>query len=145
MGRTRMDAETKERYIRWQGYRIQQFSSANNLFLAFAVAALGFWTQLLANSQFEIKEWNNVQLLWAFAGLSASATAGSVLVVIRLVDFRLTADIVKEGKRAKPYKRTLSSFLGKLSWGLLLTQIVTFGLGVERLTTSFLLVYGVRL
>lgn len=140
-----MKAETRERYVRWQDYRIQQFTFANSLFLAFAVTALGFWAQLLANSQFEIKGWNKAQLLWAFAGLGASAIAGSILVVMRLVDFRLTADIVKEGKKVKPYKRTLSNLFGKLSWGFLLAQILSFGIGVERLTTSFLLVYGIRL
>ena len=112
----------RERYNRWQGYRISQFSSSVNLFLSFAVASLGFAINLKLNNNF-----NNIYMLvtvikfWSF-----SALFGSIVTISRLIDFRLTARKVKTGRAC--YSLIAKKF-GLITWTFFYLQVIAYAVG----------------
>ncbi|MFS1526276.1 hypothetical protein ACL7TT_19610 [Microbulbifer sp. 2304DJ12-6] len=82
-----MNTETRERYLRWQNFRITQFSFAINLFLGFGVASLAFAiNQKLSESSKIVGDIDSVISWWA-----ASCVLGCFATIVRLLDFRYTA------------------------------------------------------
>jgi len=114
-----MEPEQKERYVRWQNYRITQLSFSINLFLGFAVASLAYAInlKLTPNSQntdllvFIVKWWS-----WS-AGLGCSAT------VSRLLDFRYTAKKIKFGGKFNSF---MAKYLGSVTWVAFWGQLFTY-------------------
>lgn len=111
-----MNDRSGEQYIRWQDYRIQHFTFANNLFLTFSVAAIGFWMSLLTDPSFEPRGIGKPTFFWALILLASSAIAGSGVVLLRLWDFRLTAQVTRMDESKNKRIRKIAKYLGLLSW-----------------------------
>lgn len=132
-----------ERVVRWDAYRINQLSYANNLLLTLNLAFLGFLT---TKNTLELAPGfllGSIQILCGVS-LIASFVSGLLLVLNRLKDFRLTAKLTKKRRRNKREKKTYCSnldyeinklrkktkYLGNRSWCLFNWQIWTFSIGV---------------
>lgn len=118
-----MDQEQKERYVRWQNYRINQLTFSINLFLGFAVASLAYIINLKVKNTAEL---NTADLFVAIYWWSSSAIAGSIATLSRLLDFRYTAQKIKDSSTSDKRKAKL---LGKITWGLFWVQVITYVAG----------------
>lgn len=118
-----MDQEQKERYVRWQYYRINQLTFSINLFLGFAVASLAYVINLKITSSVSL---NQADLLWAIYWWSASAVAGSLATLTRLLDFRYTARKIKDSSESD---KRLAKALGKVTWGFFWVQVAAYLVG----------------
>ncbi len=115
-----MDQEQKERYVRWQNYRINQLTFSINLFLGFAVASLAYAINLKIESSAAL---NQAVLLWVIYWWSASAVAGSLATLTRLLDFRYTARKIKDSSASD---KRIAKTLGKVTWGLFWVQVAAY-------------------
>lgn len=117
-----MDQETKERYVRWQDYRIKQLSFSINLFLGFAIASLGYAIHLkLGETSSLTAQLSEIILWWA-----ASAIFGCLATVSRLLDFRYTAAKIKQGGLFSAY---IAKWCGPVTWGCFWVQLVAYVAG----------------
>ena len=118
----RMDTNTKERYVRWQNYRITQFSFAINLFLGFAIASLAF----AMNAKFDRKaipvEVLNVTIVW----WGISVLAGVLATLVRLLDFRYTAQKIMHGGA---FNEFMARYCGPITWSIFWIQVGSYALG----------------
>jgi len=135
-----MTDEAHERYIRWQDYRITQFSFAINLFLTFAVAALGFCLTLVKDSGFTPPIGSGLLLRHSVFSFAGSIVFGSLATLSRLWDFRFTAIKIRKSydgfrQRAAEF---LAKWLGGVSWSLFYLQLAGLAYGTTCLI--FLLV-----
>ncbi|NOZ09610.1 MAG: hypothetical protein GXP09_00975 [Gammaproteobacteria bacterium] len=118
-----MDQEQKERYVRWQNYRINQLTFSINLFLGFAVASLAYVINIRINN---INSSSNIALFLPIYWWSASAVLGTVASLSRLLDFRYTARKIKDSNACDKEK---AKFFGKVTWGSFWAQVATFVVG----------------
>src|SRR3989304_1936075 len=86
---------SRERFIRWQRYTIEQLTFALNLFLGLSVGALAFGLTLLRDDSFSVSGCSKVALSISLVALALSVVAGCAAVVTRLLDFRYTARKVR--------------------------------------------------
>jgi hypothetical protein len=139
----RMTDEDKERYVRWQDYRIRQFSFAINLFLSFAVAALGFCLTLIKDSGFTPPIGTGYVLRHAVFSLAGSIVLGSLATLSRLWDFRCTA--VKIEKKYEDWRQGTATFLAKwlggVSWSLFYFQLAALAYGAFCLISALITAY----
>lgn len=115
-----MDQEQKERYVRWQNYRINQLTFSINLFLGFAVASLAYVVNLKVAKTAGL---NQSDLLVAIYWWSASAFVGSIATLSRLLDFRYTARKIKD---SSIFDKMMAQLLGKVTWGLFWVQVFSY-------------------
>jgi hypothetical protein len=125
-----MDSEQKERYVRWQDYRINQLSFSINLFLSFGVASLAYAinlkiTKVAGVSQSEIV----LSIYW----WSASAVLGTIATLSRLLDFRYTARKIKDSSESDKCK---AKMLGKVTWSTFWAQVMTYLIGGYQFITK---------
>lgn len=118
-----MDQEEKERYVRWQNYRINQLTFSINLFLGFAVASLAFAVNLKVTNTAGL---NKADLLLAIYWWSSSGVAGSIATLSRLLDFRYTARKIKDSSASD---KRIAQILGKVTWGLFWVQVIAYIVG----------------
>ena len=118
-----MENEQKERYVRWQDYRINQLTFSINLFLGFAVASLAYVINMKLNLG---KELYNSQVYFVIYWWSASVILGTIASLSRLLDFRYTAKKIKD---AKPCDKEKAKFFGKVTWGTFWAQVLTYIIG----------------
>jgi len=139
--------DDKERYVRWQDYRITQFSFAINLFLTFAVAALGFSLALLKDSTFNPPSGSGLLLRHAIYSLAASVVFGTLTTLSRLLDFRCTS--IKIRKKYSDWRQRaaeiLAEWFGGVSWGLFYIQLASLAYGGFRLLSAILATYSEKL
>ncbi len=132
-----MNNEEKERFVRWQNYRITQFSFAINLFLTFSVAELGFCLALIKDPAFIPPIGMGYLLRNSAIGLASSIIFGSLATFSRLWDFRCTA--IKIRKKYADCRQDAAEILAKLigiaSWFLFYFQLAALAYG------TFCLVY----
>lgn len=114
-----MDTEQKERYVRWQNYRITQLSFTINLFLGFAGASLAYVINLKLNQNTQ----NPELLIFIIKWWSGSAAFGCLATVSRLLDFRYTAKKIKFGGKFNTF---MSNWLGPATWGAFWGQLLTY-------------------
>lgn len=136
-----------DRVVRWDSYRINQFSYTNNLLIGLNLAFLGFF---INQSGFKVScncYFITLQLLTGLL-LSVSFIIGLVTVLNRLQDFRKTAELTKRRKKKFEHDYNLKSHteievidsdirtlksetekLGTMTWILLRLQIWTFLIG----------------
>ena len=114
-----MDTEQKERYVRWQDYRITQLSFSINLFLSFAVASLAYAINLKLNDNTQ----NSDLLVFIIKWWSWSAVFGCLATVSRLLDFRYTAMKIKFRSRFNAF---MSKWLGTVTWSAFWVQLATY-------------------
>ena len=124
-----MDTEQKERYVRWQDYRITQLSFSINLFLSFAVASLAYVINLKLNEHTQ----NSDLLVFIIKWWSWSAVFGCLATVSRLLDFRYTAQKIKFGGGFNAF---MSKWLGPVTWGAFWGQLLTYIGGAYFFITS---------
>jgi len=117
-----MDQDQKERYVRWQNYRITQLSFSINLFLGFAVASLAYAINLkLGEVAHQALPLNCVIIVW-----SVSAGLGCVATVSRLLDYRYTARKIKDGGC---FNTLMAKCCGPVTWGCFWLQIIAYAIG----------------
>ena len=125
-----MTPEEKERYVRWQDYRVTQTSFVINLFLGFAVASLAY----AINLKFEGKPHGNAPLETTIILWAASTAAGALATMSKLLDYRHTARKIKYGG---VFNTFMAKWCGPVTWGCLWVQVVSYAGG------AFLFINGV--
>ncbi|MCX6219604.1 MAG: hypothetical protein NTZ69_01285 [Bacteroidia bacterium] len=136
-----------ERVVRWDSYRINQFSYTNNLLIGLNLAFLSFF---ITQSGFKINCNCCLLTLQLLTGLLllSSFLAGILTVLNRLQNFRKTAKLTKKRKMKFEHDNNIKSYsdiktinsdistlhvetikLGKLTWILLKCQVWTFFIG----------------
>jgi hypothetical protein len=124
-----MDYESKQRYIRWQDYRIKQLSFSINLFLGFAIASLGFAINLLLSGKIQNPAGLRlIIVLWAI-----SALLGSASTITRVWDFRYTARKIKHGGQFNTF---MAKYCGPATWATFWCQIVCYAIGSYLFITT---------
>jgi hypothetical protein len=130
-----MEPEIKERYVRWQNYRINQLSFTINLFLSFAVASLAYLINLKLTKTAIIAspaEFDITIYWW-----SASAVLGTIATLSRLLDFRFTA---RKIKNSSDCDKCLAKILGKVTWATFWAQTITYVWGGYHFIVNVVLV-----
>lgn len=114
-----MDRKNKERYVRWQGYQINQMSFSINLFLGFGVASLAYVINLKLGNNPRYPE----LLVFIIKWWSWSVTFGCVATITRLLDFRFTARKIKDGGKLNAF---MAKWLGPITWAMFWGQLITY-------------------
>lgn len=117
-----MNKWKRERYIRWQNYRINQLSFSINLFLGFSVASIAF----VINMMLSEKVVNNAILSMVIEWFIASAVFGGIATVSRLLDFRYTASKIMKRSRCNSF---MAKWCGPVTWGAFWGQVLTYSAG----------------
>jgi len=130
--------KNRDSSIRWQGRTIEQFGYAQNLILGLAIASIGYEIALVLNKEIERASWQNCLLSISLLAFVISAGSALWCVVIRLRNFRATADIARKREDGASNQdlqpqRTKTKELGELTWTLLWWQISSFAIGVLSL------------
>ena len=132
-----MEKETNESYVRWQNIRITQLGFANNLIIGLSIVALGY----LMNFVTKTNTFNSIQkiLIWFSCPLLlVSCFLGILLILNRLEDFRITAQIARKRELKEKIDieilRNEAKEIGKKTWNLFIWQISTFFAGIVCLT-----------
>ena len=118
-----MEQEQKERYVRWQNYRINQLTFSINLFLGFAVASLAYVINIKLNSEQGL---SNIEFFLPIYWWSASAVLGTIASLSRLFDFRYTARKIKDSSACDKVK---AKFFGRVTWIAFWGQVITYIIG----------------
>ncbi len=114
-------ASRSQRYNRWQGLAIAQTSVAVALLSALSVAGLGTALSLLQNKAFVAALQCKFAFALSFVLFFTCAISCCLVVITRLMDFRLTARTVRKRSNLE-YKKSLTIFwltsdkYGKLTW-----------------------------
>jgi len=145
-----MGKDQKDRFVRWQGYTISQFTFALNLFLGLAVGTLAFSVTLLKEDSFSLNSCLGNLFLGGLVFLCLSVVSGCCAVVSRLLDFRLTAQKIKDESNGAgedvlgvyDYKTKL---LGRISWRIFWVELTTFALGLTGIVVTIFGKYGGKL
>jgi len=124
-----MDADQKERYIRWQDYRVTQLSFSINLFLGFAVASLAF----AINAKLEGKLHGALAIETAVYWWAASAVLGCIATLSKLLDYRHTARKIKDGGAFNAF---MAKNCGHVTWGCFWGQVITYAIGAYLFIAS---------
>ena len=120
----------KESMIRWQGYARESRTAVNSHFMAYAAGIIAFQASVLIDNDVQKIDW---AFTYVFCGGLAilSLIVGSVVVLIRLRDARLTARTARyrdEGRNNEEIQqlRQQTDILGKWTNRLIPMQVVTF-------------------
>jgi len=136
-----------ERVVRWDNYRINQFSYTNNLLLGLNLAFLGFF---ITQSGFNFNSncyFFTIQILTDLFLLTSFLT-GLLTVLNRLQDFRKTAKLTKLKKKKFEHEHNIVTYsgidtikteiwefesetrkMGIRTWNLIKWQVWTFLIG----------------
>jgi hypothetical protein len=116
-----MDENEKQRYVRWQDYRIRQLSFSINMFLGLAVASLGFAINVRLEDRVPVLIILLPVILWA-----TSVFSGCVATLSRLLDFRHTARKIKDGGELNTF---IAKWSGQVTWAAFWAQALTYLIG----------------
>ena len=136
---------SNKRFVRWQKNTMAQFSTALSLFSALSAAALGFLMSLLLEKIFAPLGSNATLYIVALLAYLISSIVGVGAIITRLLDFRLTAQKVRNGKVEEPltYFGTDASDYGKATWRLFWILVISFSVAVI-VTFIFVLNYYLK-
>ena len=133
----------KDSFVRWQNIRITQLGFANNLLIALGVTLIGFTLDFIQTDQLIL---NLTQKFLFWVGISLgilSIGLGLFVVINRLEDFKLTAQITRKRENEKTSgikeDRTQTKILGKRTWCCFIWQVVTFSVGFLLLLIMILI------
>jgi len=117
-------------YLRWQKIRITQLGYTNNLIIALAIGLLAFIVSYIQTEGLELS-YLQKYFFWSGTGLSISSIGLGIYVVVnRLEDFRLTAQIARNREKNKrdtiDSDRIKTAKLGKRTKITFILQIATF-------------------
>ena len=85
---------TREAMIRWQGYARESRTAVNSHFLAYSAAIIALQVTILLDSKTKTIDWSCLFSVGVFLAMS-SLLLGSITVLLRLRDARLTARIAR--------------------------------------------------
>lgn len=122
MTENQMDKEQKERYVRWQEYRITQLSNSTNLFLGFAAASLAYAINLKLSGSLH----SNISLEQIIIWWAISALFGCLSTITKLLDYRFTARKIRYSGQFNTF---MANNMGCLTWVFLWIQIITYAIG----------------
>ena len=140
----------RERFIRWQGIRIQQLGAVNNMFVILATAIIAFELPFLFEKADEMSGAERWVFLVSLILFLASIMTGCYTAWNRLQDFRKTEWKVRlrgevrhaEDERLGSLEEKIKALenetdrLGKTTWRLLHFQAILFALGVVSLVIA---------
>ena len=126
-----MNQEQKERYIRWQDYRIQQLSFSINLFLGFAIASLGY----IINLKLDEKPDFSIPLSEIIIWWATSTALGCLATITRLFDYKFTAKKIKVGGS---FNTTMAKWCGWATWSCFGLQFITYFVGAYKFLVAIL-------
>ncbi|PHN95485.1 hypothetical protein CSC80_09205 [Maribacter sp. 6B07] len=117
-------------YLKWQDIRIKQLGYANNLIIALAVAVLGFAINFIQTEDLILSSFQK-KLFWVASSLIIISIGLGIFVILnRLEDFKLTAQIARKRDKNERDRieddRLKSEKMGKKTWNSFIWQIVTF-------------------
>jgi uncharacterized membrane protein YbhN (UPF0104 family) len=152
-----MDSNTKEstapsldsRYNRWQGLAVAQLSVAVALISGLSVSALALGISVLRNKEAVLFGNSKAVFLSVFPFLLLSVIASTACVISRLLDFRLTARIVRK-RRNPDYQRSPTIFrlgpdtYGRITWLLFWSSWIAFLIGITLLCITIWNAHGAR-
>jgi len=124
-----MDANKKERYIRWQDYRITQLSFSINLFIGFAIASLAF----VISIKLEGKPHGTIPLETVMVWWTASAVFGCIATLSKLFDYRYTAWKIRDGGS---FNTCMAKCCGHITWVCFGVQVVSYTIGAYKFVTG---------
>jgi len=140
---SRDELVNKERFVRWQRLAIDQLGFTLNFVLTLTIAALGYIFALLKDKEFIPPCVAKYSLVLSLLCLAIAAICGMWCTINRLRDVQGTARRIRKTEGA-PSSRELR-VMGKHTWKLFYTQLVTFSLGIASLVVALLLTYGGKL
>lgn len=127
-------------FVRWQTNTVKQLGNANNLVFGLATGLLAFQVNLLLGHHlFGVCPRGFGIAAVLFLGISIGFALGCTLN--RLADFRLTAAIARRREKqlgGLSTRRKLAKDLGKRTWELFVTQLLSFGVGAAASTIAVL-------
>jgi hypothetical protein len=142
-----------EAMVRWRGYAREHRSTVNSLFLTYAAALFGLQCSILLSKDVTRVYWSSL-FIAAAVGALVSLIAGGVVVVVRLQDARLTAQIVRcriEQKSQAQFDqaeiaalRGSTGNLGRLTNGLIPVQFIAFALAAIMFLIWVILSFRVK-
>ncbi|PLA74464.1 hypothetical protein CYQ88_06170 [Hydrogenovibrio sp. SC-1] len=130
-----------ERFTRWQGQAIAQLSVAIALITGLSISSIAVGFSLLQDTTFTPLGLFKDMFVWSFPLLLLAAIASVLSVVSRLLDFRLTARMVRKNSNSD-YTKPLTIFwissegYGRITWFLFWLACIAFLFGVILLFTS---------
>lgn len=123
--------------VRWQAYARESRTAANSHFLAYSAATIALQTSVIIDNEVKKVEW---PCLFIAAGLFAvlALLIGSVVVLVRLRDARLTARVARYRHESRPRQqieemRKKANVYSGWTNKLLPLQIVFFSLSAVAL------------
>lgn len=141
----------KETYSRWQNLRGSQLGLCISLFLAFAVATLGFSLNLLVQHSVDFPGcFSKVVFVESLLFGLLSILMGGSACLTRLQDFRETAYVVRnradDSKSSEvEYARKCSERWGRCTWRLFWLETTLLCLQIVCVTLSLIATYWHRL
>lgn len=124
--------EKNESYIRWQNIRITQLGFANNLIIALTVSSLGYLMNFIDKSNL-FNGWQKLLIWFGCPILLISCLLGLILIMNRLEDFKITAQIARKRELGQNMDieilRNQTKEIGKKTWNLFIWQVCTFFIG----------------
>lgn len=130
-----MTPEKRERYARWQNYRITQLSFSINLFLGFSVASMAYVINLLLGDAKGNDVLECVLIVWAI-----SAASGCLGTISRLLDFKYTAQKIRSPNKCNKF---FAKYLGYGTWIMFWFQILLYSYGAFQFIHKYVLANGV--
>ena len=134
------------RYNRWQGLSITQFSVAIALISGLSIAGIGAGLTLLQDKGFVLVEPFKYIFFVSLILLVLALLLNSGAVITRLLDFRLTARKVRKDTKTD-YNKPLTIFYlgpdtyGRITWTLFWISCLLFITGVILLVISVAVAY----
>ncbi|RTL14094.1 MAG: hypothetical protein EKK56_02255 [Flavobacteriaceae bacterium] len=134
-----------ESFIRWQSILINQLGFTNNLIIGLSIGVLGYLINFL--QQVTILNCFQKFFFWiACISIIYSLTMGLKLVINRLDDFKITANIARKRETNKregiEEDRKKVKEIGEKTWNLLIWQISTFFASLICTLVIILIEYG---
>jgi uncharacterized membrane protein len=141
--------EMNDRFVRWQGYSIGQLTLALNMFFGLSVGALAFAFSLVLDKKFVLSDYPKLAFQIGLISLCLAVFVSCAAVISRLFDFRYTARKIRSDEKEEVEESSIykykSSALGRLTWRLFWTQVVTLTVGLIGLVIGILAGYGDRI
>lgn len=113
-------ADNKVLFVRWQGHTMAQMSVVLALLSSLSIAGLGLCFSLIQRSSFNPTGCYAVIFLLCLFALFIASLSAITATVTHLLDFRLTAQKVRNGEQDEPftYFGTSANGYGQATWRL---------------------------
>ncbi len=117
-----------ERFVRWNGRAMVQFGVAIAMISALSVSAIGAGLALLEREEFNVVGAHGLSYALSLLILVAAIFLSLLAATSRLLDFRLTARVVRGRPDTRLFGLDKDQF-SNLSWGLLWASFIALLIG----------------